>query len=302
MTATSSGQGSAVVGSKLYLDDVELVYHIAPTPSAYTAYVTAANGYPLNVSFTTNGAPLASTTFTAELSDANGSFANPTVLGTLTTSATNGTINGTIPAGTVAGTGYLVRVTNPSPYYRSLTEGVEVINPTVSIAPATTQQLTMNEMGTPIDLDATLAYQGSEWLFATTPGGPYASFVPAETGMAYTPQFANAGTYYIVAQVNYGPYSLISNEVLVEVSPTIGINSAFRAQNLAFAANQLNVDLSASATDGQLEITSSDGKLIHRQTAKGGELTKVTLANKGLFIARLIDANASVSVLKVVVQ
>lgn len=298
MTATSSGQSGAVVGSKLYLDDIELIYHIAPTPSAYTAYVTASNGYPLNVNFTTNGTPLASTTFTAQLSDASGSFANPTVIGSVTTSANNGTINCTIPAGTVAGTGYLVRVVNASPYYRSLTEGIEVINPTVSIAPATTQNLTMNEAGNPIDIDATLAYLGMEWLFATSPGGPYASFVPAETGMNYTPMFANAGTYYVVAQVNYGPFSLTSNEVMVVVSPTIGINGHSGVELMTYANDQLVIDLTSTKGNALLNITSLDGRLIQSLSLRSGEVTKVSMAQKGLFVAQLRYGNGGATVLK----
>lgn len=53
--------------------------------------------------------------FTAQLSNASGSFANPVAIGTLTSSLSAGTIIGMIPAGTLPGTGYRVRVVSSSP-------------------------------------------------------------------------------------------------------------------------------------------------------------------------------------------
>ncbi|MCU0324868.1 MAG: YDG domain-containing protein [Spirosomaceae bacterium] len=52
--------------------------------------------------------------FTAQLSDANGSFANPVSIGTLS-SLNSGTINATIPANTVTGTGYRIRIVSSIP-------------------------------------------------------------------------------------------------------------------------------------------------------------------------------------------
>lgn len=52
--------------------------------------------------------------FTAQLSDALGSFASPTTIGTVT-SATNGTINVTIPSNTPAGSGYRIRIVSSNP-------------------------------------------------------------------------------------------------------------------------------------------------------------------------------------------
>ena len=48
--------------------------------------------------------------FTLQLSNASGSFASPIVLGTLTSTLTNGTISGVIPSGQSAGTGYKIRI------------------------------------------------------------------------------------------------------------------------------------------------------------------------------------------------
>jgi len=56
----------------------------------------------------------AGNTFTAQLSNASGSFASPTVIGTLS-STTSGMINCSLPASTPAGSGYLIRVMSSDP-------------------------------------------------------------------------------------------------------------------------------------------------------------------------------------------
>ena len=52
--------------------------------------------------------------FTAELSDPNGSFASPVVIGSIA-STNNGAIHVTIPNGTMAGSGYRIRIVSSSP-------------------------------------------------------------------------------------------------------------------------------------------------------------------------------------------
>src|SRR5690554_5769705 len=63
------------------------------------------------------GSHTAGNTFTAAISDASGSFASPTVIGTFAASGVDpsGTINITIPANFIAGTGYRIRVLSDTP-------------------------------------------------------------------------------------------------------------------------------------------------------------------------------------------
>ncbi len=63
----------------------------------------------VNIAFTSSEIYNTGNTFTAQLSDANGSYSNPTVIGTLT-GVNTGTIIATIPMGTPAGTGYRIRI------------------------------------------------------------------------------------------------------------------------------------------------------------------------------------------------
>lgn len=66
------------------------------------------------VDFTSTGT-YTSNTYSAELSNAAGSFASPVTIGTLVSDANSGTINFIIPAGTATGTLYKIRVVSSSP-------------------------------------------------------------------------------------------------------------------------------------------------------------------------------------------
>jgi hypothetical protein len=73
--------------------------------------VDCTTGVNSTVSFTTTGTFNAGNTFTAEFSDASGSFAAPTIIGSGSTSP----ISITIPATTPTGSGYLIRIVSSNP-------------------------------------------------------------------------------------------------------------------------------------------------------------------------------------------
>ncbi len=115
------------------------------TPVSFTSITTSAvsplvfcAGAPLNVSFTTNGAASAGNVFRAQLSNDTGSFASPTVIGTLS-STTAGTISCAIPLNTPAGNGYRIRVVSTTPIVTGSNNGANItINakPTVGVLPS----------------------------------------------------------------------------------------------------------------------------------------------------------------------
>jgi hypothetical protein len=88
-------------------------------PQVYTATLA---GSPfclssgLSVPYKLSGAVNAGNVFTAQLSDASGSFASPVNIGSLNSTMATGTINAQIPATTIAGSAYRIRViaSNPS--------------------------------------------------------------------------------------------------------------------------------------------------------------------------------------------
>ncbi len=66
------------------------------------------------IQFTASGNYTAGNVFTALLSDASGSFANPTTLGSVSGTA-SGVISATVPGGVAVGSGYQVRVVSSAP-------------------------------------------------------------------------------------------------------------------------------------------------------------------------------------------
>jgi hypothetical protein len=78
------------------------------SPTTYCA------GTSVNVPFTATGSFFAANIFTAQLSDASGSYTSPITIGSLS-STTSGTITATIPLNTAGGTAYRIRVVGSSP-------------------------------------------------------------------------------------------------------------------------------------------------------------------------------------------
>ena len=85
----------------------------AVSPTTFT--LDCSNAQSGTVTFTSSGTFNAGNVYSAQLSDANGSFASPTTVGTLTSTANSGTITITIPLNTPSGTGYQIQVVSSNP-------------------------------------------------------------------------------------------------------------------------------------------------------------------------------------------
>ncbi|MBL7924996.1 MAG: proprotein convertase P-domain-containing protein [Bacteroidia bacterium] len=83
-------------------------------------------GQALNVSFAGDGPPNSGNTYTAQLSNASGSFAAPVAIGSLSSTSSTGTISCIIPAGTVQGTGYRIRVMASNPAVTGTNNGADL--------------------------------------------------------------------------------------------------------------------------------------------------------------------------------
>ena len=107
------------------------------TTSAITGSPFCA-GASVNVPYTISGSFTAGNIFTAQLSDAAGSFASPVAIGTLT-STSAGTINASIPFTTASGTAYRIRVVSSNPATTGSNNGSNlIINALTISAPALT--------------------------------------------------------------------------------------------------------------------------------------------------------------------
>ena len=152
-------------------------------------------------------------TYLVQLSNASCNFANAI---TLTTSSTSSPLAVVIPATVVGGTGYLVRAV--------VGGNIAAANPTaftinnVAIAPTTDQALATNANGTTLTATETPAGTSRQWYYSLTSGSGYTTALGGATGTTYTPNFATAGTYYVVIQTTFGTCSVFSNEVKVTVT------------------------------------------------------------------------------------
>ncbi len=96
-------------------------------------------GAAVNVPYTISGTFTSGNIFTAQLSDATGSFASPVAIGTLT-STNAGTINATIPFTTASGTAYRVRVVSSNPVTTGSNNGANLtVNALTLSAPVLTE-------------------------------------------------------------------------------------------------------------------------------------------------------------------
>lgn len=173
----------------------------------------------VSVPYTTNGTFNTGNTFTAQLSDANGSFSSPTDIGSVADTI-SGAISATIPASTAAGNGYRIRVIADNPVVLGSDNGTDLVVDQFSnsISPATTQTIQHSTNGTAITVTSSQTAT-HEWKYSSTSGSGYVSFAPAQTGNTYTPNFPIPGTYYVVA-VSTNTYTdeVTSNEAEIVVT------------------------------------------------------------------------------------
>jgi gliding motility-associated-like protein len=110
----------------------------------------------INVPFTSSGTFASGNIYTAELSDASGSFTTPTTIGTLSSTSNIDTITCTIPCNTPAGTLYRIRVVSSNPNVIGTDNGVDLTinsNVTPSVTISATDTTICN--GDPIQFTAT---------------------------------------------------------------------------------------------------------------------------------------------------
>lgn len=174
----------------------------------YTDTLVCAGGT-LTLPYTVNINYRLGNVFTAQLSNASGSFAAPANIGTLS-SNTSGIITCTIPAGIPAGTGYRIRITGSAPAYISPDNFINIR--VVSSLPAVT--LTSNA---PVCVGNTLSLTSSAtWSITSynwTGPNSFASAIANPTRPAMV--LANAGVYSLTTTHNGCPANVSTINVLV---------------------------------------------------------------------------------------
>jgi|GEM_PF-2387028 len=213
-----------VTGNTCSPTTANLIVTVMPSITIKTLAIsptTLCVGSTINVGFVAPCGFNSGNTFTAQLSDATGSFSTPINIGTIS-GTTSGTIPATIPSGTVtAGTMYRIRVVSSSPVITGSNNGNDLTLQMYSITPLMSQSITANESGT--TLTATSAGVSSyQWGYYTELGGSITNL--PSTASTYQPNgadFPNPGTYYIVCTMttaSAGCAQAISNAVTVYVN------------------------------------------------------------------------------------
>jgi hypothetical protein len=119
-----------------------------------------------------------------------------------------------------------------------------VLNSTnsVAVSPIATQNILTSTNGTVLSAtEAPSAATSREWKYSTTSGSGYVSFSPTQTGTTYTPNFATAGTYYVVCVSNFSGDSQTSNQVQINVTAPAALEDFTIGANVRYANGMLNV-------------------------------------------------------------
>jgi hypothetical protein len=117
-----------------------------------------------------------------------------------------------------------------------------------SIAPSSPQSILVGVNGTTMTVSETPAGTVREWRWSTVSGGPYSSFAPVENGMAYTPNFAASGVYYVVCVSTISGVSCTSNEVMISVGSITLTTGTIVGSPFEFSPSAPNASVSVPYT------------------------------------------------------
>lgn len=184
--ATNAADGTGGTGGDAIYTNVFTLTEAVSAPSINVATVTqtaVCRGGSITVNFTTSANFNSGNVFSVQLSDANGSFTNPTTIGNLTATAA-APITAQTPLAAAGGTGYRVRVVASNP----ASTGTES-SPFAITVPAAAPSLTFD--------GRTLSATGNgvfTWLLNGNPisGATTATYVPIQAG-SYTVGIVNNG-------------------------------------------------------------------------------------------------------------
>jgi hypothetical protein len=197
----------------------------AVTTSAITGSPFCA-GATASVGFTSTGTFTSGNVYTAQLSDASGSFSSPTTIGSVTSTANSGTITATLPTNPTAGTAYRIRVIASNPATTGTDNGTNLtVNAatTITTQPSNTSAtvggtaaLTVAATGT-----GTLTYQWYSNNSNPSNSGGTSLGTSAQTA-SYNASTATTGTTYYYCIVTGSCGSVTTNAVSVTVTAVSG--------------------------------------------------------------------------------
>jgi hypothetical protein len=234
----------------------------------------------LSITFTKAGGFVTGNVFTAQLSNATGSFTSASSIGTLSSAlpGTNaGTITANIPANTPAGSGYRIRIVASNPAIASADNGMDILitypytfggsgrgdiaktcsDITITSQPNSTDQITVINSST-LTLNVAATSSGSityQWYRNTTASNIGGTSVGSASGgntNTYTPSTNALGSsyYYCMLTANgCTTVSSVSGAIVVNCAAfTSQPNDTDRYVSLNVSNNSLSVVVSASSS------------------------------------------------------
>ncbi len=176
-------------------------------------------------------------TFTAQLSNASGSFSSPVSMGTILSDLSGSqTINTTIPISTAAGSGYRIRVVSNSPAITGSDNGSDIIINTIPSAPSAGNNSPLCE-GATLSLTAS-SISGASYSWT----GPLDYHSTSQNPTVSTnASVAMSGDYIVSATVNNCPSSPVTTTVNVVADPSITTQPATPTTECIGGAAQLSV-------------------------------------------------------------
>jgi len=278
----------------------------------------------VQIPFTLTGTVNPGNVFTAQLSDASGSFASPVNIGTLA-GTNSGSITATIPGGTTPGTGYKLRVTASNPVLTGSESAITISDCTVeetdiavislslaSACPDSTLAVNFTVSG-PVNSGNVFTAQlsNASGSFASPVNIGTLSGTASGTITATIPGSTTPGTGYQIRVVSSNPVETSSNSLPLTVRddciPTfIRDIKSFEAAILP-NPNNGNFNLRAAAPEAgnyNIQILDLSGRLISNQLIYlevGQQVLPLQINEKGMFIISMQN-ELHQAVLKVMVH
>ncbi|WP_400192152.1 T9SS type A sorting domain-containing protein [Hymenobacter sp. B81] len=224
----------------------------------------------LSLSFTVGGSGLtAGGTVSAELSDANGSFAAPTVIGTRSFTGTgSNSVNVIVPAAAATGSLYRVRLVSTNPTLTSAESGLWSITSLAGVAASSNSPVpaggTIQLTATGIPAGATLQWSGPNGFASTQPSPQIQNAAPANAGSYTLSVTQNGCTIERTVAVSIGqPLASISTGAFSgSFCPGSAVSVPFTTQGSFGAGNVFRAVLSdaggsfaGAATIGTLSLS-----------------------------------------------